>query len=270
MPLAAAPKFAHHDIRGRAALHGLERPGVRLHRIQQTVLFAQLGKMAEVIFRKQIGDGAAQIPEKALGSRRTVHHAAGECGQEFHRVIAATFLKFGAEIFGPVLAADFVAVDQRGIEGFPAGERGDVIEDFLHEAIPMRVERDLAELVALKTLAFLGRRMIIPAGRGVAEAEDNPFAGGNPPIQLSVSAQPGSEINDAAAFNRSGGCVVGFTRGQHFGAVKAGLGIDVFNDQTRREFDLCQRNVRVRGQRPGGHLGELHAPESRGHRLRTE
>ena len=113
MPLAAGPEFTHHHVRRRAALQRFKRPGVRLNRIHQTVLAAEFGEMTEVIFREQIGDGAAHVPEKTLGHRRVVHDATGERGQEFQRVVAAPFLEFLAEIFRPVLAADLVAVNQR-------------------------------------------------------------------------------------------------------------------------------------------------------------
>src|ERR1017187_5915802 len=110
--------------------------------------------MTVVIFGEQIGDRAAHIPEEALGNRRIVHDATGERGQKFQRVVATPLLKFLAEIFCPVLAADLVAVNERAVERL-AGERAEVVENFLHEARPMCVERRLAELIALQTLALL-------------------------------------------------------------------------------------------------------------------
>ena len=145
------------------------------------MLAAEFGEMAEIIFRNQIRYGAAHVPQKTLGHRRVVHDAAGERGQKFQQVVAAPLLEFRAEIFIPVLAADFVAVNERGVERL-AGERADVVENFLHEAVPMQIERGLAELVALQTFAFLGRGMIFLAGRRAAEAQDDPLTGGNFPI----------------------------------------------------------------------------------------
>ncbi len=107
-----------------------------------------------------------------------VHDAAGERGQKLQRIVAAPFLEFLAEILRPVLAADFVAVNQRTVERL-AGERADVVEDLLHETRPMRIERRLAELVAFQACAFPGRGMIFHAGRRVADAQNDPIAGGN-------------------------------------------------------------------------------------------
>ena len=112
-----------------------------------------------------------------------VHDAAGESGQEFQRVVTAPFSKFLAKICRPVLAADFVAVNERAVERL-AGERAEVVEDFLHEARPMRVERRLAELVTLQALAFHGRGMIFHAGRRVADAQNGPAALRHVPLQL--------------------------------------------------------------------------------------
>jgi len=181
----AAPKFAHHDIGGRAALQRFIRASVRLDRVHQSVLVAEFGKMAIVIFRKQIGDRAAHVPQKTLRYRRIVHHATGERGQIFQEVVAASLVKFFAEILRPVLAADFVAVNQRTVERL-AGERAEIIENFLHEAVPMRVERGLAELVAFQAFAFRRRGMIFHAGRRVADAQNQPVAGRRVPVQPSI------------------------------------------------------------------------------------
>ena len=189
---AAVPKFAHHRIHQPAALQRLQRHGargrVRLDITLQTVLVAEFGKMAEVIFREQIGEGPARVPEKTLGDRRIVHDAAGKGGQIFQRVVTAPFLKLLAEIGGPVLGADFVAVNQRSIKRL-AGERADVVEHFLHEALPMRVERGLAEFVAFQTLASLGRGMIVRTDRRVAKAQDSPIARRRLPVEPAIGRE---------------------------------------------------------------------------------
>ena len=45
------------------------------------MLTAEFGEMAVVIFREQIGDGAAHVPKKSLGHFGIVHDLAGERGQ---------------------------------------------------------------------------------------------------------------------------------------------------------------------------------------------
>src|SRR5450759_4818931 len=108
--------------------------------------------MAVIIFREQIRNRPPHVPKKALGNFRVVHDAARERWQEGQGIVAAALLKFLAELGRPVLSADLVAVYKRVVER-PAlpGERAEVVENFLHEARPMRVERLLAELVALQT-----------------------------------------------------------------------------------------------------------------------
>ena len=110
--LAAAPELTHDDMQRRAALERFKRPGVRFNRTHQAMLAAKFGEVAVVIFGKQIRDGPAHVPEKAFGHFGMVHDAAGERGQKLQWIVTATFPEFLAEIFRPVLAADFVAVDQ--------------------------------------------------------------------------------------------------------------------------------------------------------------
>ena len=203
MPLAAAPEFAHHHVSRRAALQRFKRPGVRLDRAHQTVLTAQLGEMAVVIFSEQIRDGPSHVPEKPFGDFGVVHDAAGDCRQEFKGIVAAPFLELGAKIFRPVLAPDFVAVNQRTVERLP-GERADVVENFLHEARPMRVERGLAELVAFQALAFPGRGMIVRASRRVAETQNDPIARRDVPPEPAVRRELRRQIHDAVARNCPG------------------------------------------------------------------
>ena len=110
--------------------------------------------------------------------------------------------------------------------------------------------------------------MIDPAGRRVTDAQNDPLAGGSAPVQFSVGGQLGSKINHLPALNGSIGRVISFARRQNFGAVETGFCVNVFNDHTLREFDFCERNFRGCG--PGTKRGELHAPETRGDRLRAE
>src|SRR5580698_7519707 len=106
--------------------------------------------MPVVILRKQIGDRAAYVPLKTLRHFRALHAAAGVGRQIFQWIVPAPLYKFLPEIFRPVLVADFIAVNERTLERAP-GQRTDVIENFLHESVPMLVERGLAEFVAFQS-----------------------------------------------------------------------------------------------------------------------
>src|SRR6266404_1983425 len=65
----------------------------------------------------------------------------------------------------------------------PCRERADVVEHFLHEAVPMRIQCRFAQLIAFQTSAFGWRGMIFHADWGVAQAEDNPITGRGVPTQ---------------------------------------------------------------------------------------
>ena len=203
LALAAAPKLAHDDIGRRTGLQRFKRPGVRFHRTLQTVLVTEFREMTEIIIGEQIGNRAADVPEKTFADSRAGHHAAGESRQIFHEVIAAALLKFRPEISRPVLATDLVAVDQRIVER-AAGERPDVIQHLLHETGPMRIQCRFAQLVAFKPQAFRGRGMVIHPDRRVAHPQNRPLARRCLPVQVAIRRHFVGEIHHILKRHRPG------------------------------------------------------------------
>ncbi len=258
----AHPEFAHWQVGLRANLQRLEGARVRFDRGREPALVAQLAEAAVVVFRDQIGDRAAPVPEEAFGILRRLHHAAGERDHQRERVVAAATLKFLAELRRPVLPPDFVAVDQQGVEGAPAPrQRTEVVEHFLHVAVPVVVEGFGAHLVALQAAAALHRVTVLHAGGSVAETHDDPPARRGIPLQTAVRLEARSEFENAGArhgqFGRHGS---GRGRGmrQRVAVDHATLGLVVLDAQGRAECDLRHVEARTAHRRHG----EQAAPEA--------
>src|ERR1035441_5188290 len=123
---------------------------------------------------------------------------------------------FGEEIdsLAPAHPALRAFCSAKWLSCFPSSSSGrvgkDVVESFLHVAHPMRGERGLAQFIAFQSVTFRGHGMIGWAGQRVAETEDDPFTGGETPVQSSVGGQFGSEINNIPALHDSVRRVVGF------------------------------------------------------------
>ncbi len=195
--------------------------------------------MRVIFLREQVGDGPPHVPQETLGDFGIVHDAPSERDEIRQRIVAAPLLEFLAELRCPVLAADLVAVNQHIVEGLVlADKRTEVIENFLHIAGPVRVERGAAQLVALQTQPTFRRRMIILAATRVADAQNRPAPRRRIPIKLAVRLKSAGEVNDFIALHRqSVWRAVGRRRRiwHQPATVHAALGLDVLNAQARTQ-----------------------------------
>ena len=123
-----------------------------------------------------------------------------KAGRKRQQVVAAPLLEFLAHAGRPVLRADFPTVDVRRDQhlAFP-GQRPVVGDEPAHQAVEMGLGRFLAELVALQPAAGGRRGMVVLAGRGVAEAQDEPLARGHVPGELAVGVHLRRQVDDPVA-----------------------------------------------------------------------
>ena len=87
----------------------------------QTMRVTQLLEMPVIIFGKEIGDGAAQIPQEPFGHLWGVDQPSRHGRQEHDRIVAAASFELRAELRSPVLRADFPTIDMGILEGCSAG-----------------------------------------------------------------------------------------------------------------------------------------------------
>ena len=126
-----------------------------------------------------------QVPEESFGGFGVVEDASGEGRQEGNDVVTATDAEFLAHLGRPVLRSDFPTVDVRADQRLVRSrERFVSLDESTHEVPEMDGGRFFAELVAFEAASGCGRGMVVLASGGVAEAEDQPFAGrGRRPIE---------------------------------------------------------------------------------------
>ena len=214
-----APELAHRDVGGGAVLEVVRRAAaVGLQRELQPARMALLRERARVVLGEEVGDGAAEVGEKALRLVRRADDVPGEDGVVGGHRVAAPPREFALEALRPVLRADLVAVDEDAVEAVRdvARERAEEVAELRDVGVEVEVERARRELVDLQPNAAFGRRMVASPVRRVAEADDRPIAGRNIPRQRPILRQPVREVNDGRfrddllrlglrAFDRDGG-----------------------------------------------------------------
>src|SRR5439155_8088670 len=132
----------------------------------QAVLMGELGQVAGVIVRPQIGDGAAHIPKKAFRNFGIRNDAATEAWQIWEQIVAAAVLELCWKAGRPVLIAVFPTVDVGGGKCLFAGRdagapgKGAPGKELGEEGGEMGGDGFLAQLVALEAAAFWRGRMI--------------------------------------------------------------------------------------------------------------
>ena len=90
---------------------------VRFAPKHQPIFVRRIAESADIVFRDHIRHGAAQIPQELVGRFGAINYRACKRGQKWDRTVAVSFFKFGGKSVGPVLRADFVAVDGDALEG---------------------------------------------------------------------------------------------------------------------------------------------------------
>jgi hypothetical protein len=109
------------DVGDGGDLEIIEPAGaVGLDRQDHAALVAELLEIAEIIFRHQVGDEPAEIPEEPLARIDAVDHPSGQARHIRRELVTVLLLEELVQAFGPVLEADLVAVDQHVAENFPA------------------------------------------------------------------------------------------------------------------------------------------------------
>jgi hypothetical protein len=148
--------------------HRIQRATLRLGVDDHTVLVRAPLHGAEVIFRDELLDRAAEITQRRLGERRALHHAAREHGQQRHEIVALEGAELGGEGVRPVLRAAFEAVEEQSLER-AAHLRAGLAQDAAERLI--KVERDGVGIhfVDLKAVALGHGGMVRRTRRGESE-----------------------------------------------------------------------------------------------------
>src|SRR6185436_11776768 len=110
-------------------------------------------EVSEVVVRIKIGDRPAKVPQEPLADFLALDDSPGNHGEVRKHVVTAAFLELLPELWSPVLASDFIAVDKRVVEHL-AGKRTDFFDDLCHHAVPVDVQRFSAKFVDLKAVAL--------------------------------------------------------------------------------------------------------------------
>jgi hypothetical protein len=145
---------------------------------------------ADVFGGDAVGDDAAQVPEETLALRGAADDAAAEHGQPGDGVVTELFLETFRQVVAPVLRTHLVAV------GDDAGERpavggGHAFEELADERVEMLLGELAVHLVHFEAFAFRRGGRVGHAGGGLADALDDPLAGGHVPGEGAVFRELG-------------------------------------------------------------------------------
>ncbi len=151
-------------------------------------------KTAKLFALEEVGDGLGHVILESLGEVAGDVFA-GDDGEPGDGVVAAEVDELLAEVFGPVLGAGFVAVEEDVSEGFELG-LGEILVDGVEDVLEVDLGGVSAELVAFEGVKTIGHGMGGFAGGGVAEAIDGPVAGGDGPGELALGAHVFGEVED--------------------------------------------------------------------------
>ena len=200
-----SPELAHGDIHPTLVLQsvadcwqtGSHSLGVEAH----TALVEVLRGYSVVILGKEISDGAAEVPQKAIADVRAFHNSAGQHRQVGSRVVSAPTLKFADHLLGPVLVVGFPAVHEEIAETF-AEVRAQRSRNHVDVSPGIVADVFAAELVYFVSRGFRTGRMIFLSGQRIPHAQDDPLSRRHIPIERPILAHLRCQIDDISERDR--------------------------------------------------------------------